>query len=126
MTNANKPIYLVITHTERPAKGEKTHLKNWGKTGRWETFETAIVTDSLKTRVAAEATVIINVNNGKIEKSRLTTPSDKLFVEYVDRYSKNIAQFIAKYYPEILEEFAKTYEKKTVEEKNTEETVLTN
>ena len=115
-----KNIYLVITQSKVPVKGSNTHVKDWAKTGSWQVFEIPIVTDNLKKRYWTEANIIINVTESKIEKNNTPASNDDLYAKVVERYSKHIAQFIARYYPEIIEEFSKVLEAKNLPEKVSE------
>jgi hypothetical protein len=112
-----KDIYLVVTITKTPAKGEKTFVKDWAKTGKWEVFEIPEITDSLQRRHMENASVIINVTSNKIVKNNTPGDNDSLYAVLVERYSKNIAQFIAMYYPEIVEEMSKLINDKDYEQK---------
>jgi len=106
MSDESKDIFLVIKHTQVPAKGEKTHMKDWKKTGKWETYEEATVTDSPKKNLIAEASVIINVSKSRIEKNRNPQTDDaavkNMLLSLVQKYQENLAQFYARYRPETL------------------------
>jgi len=106
MTDQYRDILLVIKHTQVPAKGEKTHMKDWKKTGKWMLYEEATVTDSIKKKLEQEASVIINVDKMKVEKNRFRDQpnnDDKtIYLSYMQKYQENIAQFFAKYRPEVL------------------------
>ena len=112
-----KDIYLVITITKTPAKGEKTFTKDWAKTGQWEVYEIPEITDSLQRRHKDNASIIVNVTGNKIVKNNTPSDSDGLYAVLVERYSENIAQFIAMYHPEIVEGMAKLINDKDYEQK---------
>ena len=106
MSNIERDIFLVIKHTQKPSKGQHTEMKDWKKTGKWDTFEEATVTDSPKKLLISEASVIINVSKSKLTKNRnseLTEAQVKdMYLALLQRYQDNIAQFYVKYRPEIL------------------------
>ena len=102
-----KDLYLAVTYTEHPAKGEKTHTKNWSKTGKWEVFETPMITDRVRKRHWTECNIIINITKMKVEKNNTQTSNEDVLVKLLDRYSENIAKFIAMYYPEIVDGYVK-------------------
>lgn len=106
MTNSDKDIFLVIKHTQKPSKGQPTHIKDWKKTGRWDTFEEATVTDSPKKLLVSEASVIINISKSKLTKNRnaqLTEAEVRdMYLALVQKYQENIAQFYVRYRPELL------------------------
>jgi hypothetical protein len=108
MSEKFKDVYLVVTHYQRPAPGEHTHIKDWKKTGKWQVFEEATVTDSLKTKLSASASVIINVTKSKVEKNRFgaePNSDDKtVFINYMQKFSEHVVKFYAKFRPEILNE----------------------
>lgn len=112
-TEKTKDIFLVIKHTQRVSKGQHTEMKDWKKNGGvWDTYEEAIVTDDLKTRLKSEATYIINVSKMKIEKNRHANDMSeddvkKLYVGYMTKYQENIGQFYVRFRPQILEEMIK-------------------
>jgi hypothetical protein len=107
----NKDILLIIKHTQVPAKGEKTHTKEWGKSAKWDIYEEATVTDSPKKWLVSEASVIINVSKMKIEKNRNTqldaAAVKELYVNCMTKYQENIVQFYVKYRPEVLNEMVR-------------------
>ena len=45
-----KKAYIVVTHSFSPIEGQKTHQKNWAKTGRWNSDEKVEVVKNLKDR----------------------------------------------------------------------------
>lgn len=111
-TEKSKDIYLVIKHTQVPSKKEQTHMKDWKKTGKWDTYEEVTVTDGLKKLQINEATVIINVSQMKFEKNRNAANMSeedikKLYVAYMQKYQENIAQFYVRFRPQLLEEMVK-------------------
>jgi hypothetical protein len=103
----DKDIFLVVQHSQVPAKGEHTEVKDWGKTGKWTTYENVVVTDNLKSRLKDGATVIINVSQSKVTKNRNGEDEKALYLHFMQKYQKEIGQFIVKYRQEMLNEMIK-------------------
>jgi hypothetical protein len=103
-----RDIYLVVTHYQRPAPGEKTHLKDWKKNGKWQVFEEATVTDNLKDKLTSSASVVINVTKSKVEKNRFRNEEKgddmSIFISYMQKFQEHIVKFYIKFRPEILDE----------------------
>lgn len=116
-----RDVYLVITHYQRPAPGERTHLKDWKKTGKWQVFEEATVTDSLKDNLSSSASVIINVTKSVVEKNRLRDQLDgddkSIFISYMQKFSQHVVKFYVQFRPGILEEMVKLKDQETLNKK---------
>jgi len=106
MTDSDKDVFLIIKHTQKPSKGQPTHMKDWKKTGKWDTFEEATITDSPKKLLVSEASVIINISKSRLEKNRNSQLDEKavkdMYLGLIQKYHENIAQFYARYRPEML------------------------
>ena len=127
MSEKFKDVFLVIKHSFIPAKGSKTHIKGWadpkGNNGRWQVLEQAIVTDSMKSKLSSEASIIINVTQAKIEKFRNGSKDDNdVFVKLVEKYFDDISKFYAVYRPEILNELLEQKQKTLVNQAETRTT----
>ena len=119
MSEKSKDVYLVLNHYFLPAKGSKTHIKDWSnpKTGhgKWIANEQAVVTDNLKTKLRCEASIIINVTKAKMEKFRDGNLDDaEAFVKIIEKYFDNIVKFYAMKRPELLDEIANLKPKEEV------------
>lgn len=124
MSDAEKnfrDVYLVVTHYQRPAPGERTHLKDWKKTGKWQVFEEATVTDSLKDNLSSGASVIINVTKSVVEKNRLRDQPEgddkSIFIAYMQKFSQHVVKFYVQFRPGILEEMVKLKDQETLNKK---------
>jgi len=128
MTEKFKDIYLVIKHTQVPAKGEKTHMKDWKKTGKWNVYEDVRVTDNLKNKIVSEASIIINVTQSKVEKNRFVNEKNgddkSIYLSYVQKYQESIVKFYVQFRPQILDELLAQKEKE--KEKLNQNLVLEN
>ena len=106
MTDSDKDVFLIIKHTQKPSKGQPTNMKDWKKTGKWDTFEEATITDSPKKLLVSEASVIINISKSRLEKNRNSQLDEKavkdMYLGLIQKYHENIAQFYARYRPEML------------------------
>lgn len=103
-----RDVYLVVNHYQKPAPGERTHLKDWKKTGKWQVFEEAIVTDRLKDNLTSTASIIINVTKAKVDKNRFREEpngDDKtIYVSYMQKFQEHVVKFYVQFRPEILDE----------------------
>jgi hypothetical protein len=122
--NKFRDIYLVVRHTQVPAKGEKTHTKDWKKTGKWNVFEDVVVTDSLKNKLVNDASIMINVTKSKVEKNRFREEpngDDKsIYLSYMQKYQESIVKFYVKFRPQILDEMLEQKNKKEITLENNE------
>ena len=66
-----KKVYIVVSHTFKPADGECPNQKAWKEGGKWESNEQIEVVKNLKNRHLTEAGIIIDVLEMKYLKNRL-------------------------------------------------------
>ena len=62
--------FLVITQHITPAEGENTSIKDWGKKGKKNLQEMVAIEDEIKRKHLESATVIIDILQRRIVKSR--------------------------------------------------------
>lgn len=91
--NKDRP-FLVITQHITPAKGENTSVKNWGKTGKKNLQEMVMIVDNVKDKHLTEATVIIDVLQRKVVKSRFDEDNEEVLSHYLKQYKSQIAEGI--------------------------------
>lgn len=86
--------FLVIRSIQRPADGVRTERKDWGNEPRnWAVFEQPSVVDSVTTKIMAEATVIIDVLNAAVVKSRYTdTAVEDVIQHYLTKYRAQVVE----------------------------------
>ena len=68
--SSKKSHYIVFIHTQQPAEGAHTEMKNFGEEGKWTMREMVYFVDRLKSHHNDSATVIIDYDNWKIVKDR--------------------------------------------------------
>lgn len=91
--NKGRP-FLSITQHVTPAKGENTSIKNWGKKGKKILQETVSIIMTVKNKHLLEATVIIDILQRRIIKSRFEEPNEEVVTHYLSQYKKEIAEGI--------------------------------
>ena len=52
--------YIVVTHSQRPAPGQRTETKNWGKNALWETVEEVEFVSRIKKRHMDTSAMVID------------------------------------------------------------------
>lgn len=77
----SKTLYLIVRHIIKARKGDNNHVT-----------ENVVVAERLKMRDEREATVIIDLFNGKVVKDRQARDSVEVFTYYVDRYQSLITK----------------------------------
>lgn len=89
----NRP-FLIVRTLERPAKGVKTERKHWAaERSNHAIFEMPSVADRVNHKAMQEATVIIDVMQAKIVKSRFDLETDETVVNhYMTKYKAEIAE----------------------------------
>ena len=86
--------FLLITQHITPAKGENTSAKNWGKTGKKNLQEMVSVVDRVKDKHLIEATVIVDVLQRRIVKSRFEESNEEVVKHYLTQYKSQVAEGI--------------------------------
>jgi len=86
--------FLVVTQNSRPAEGENTSTKNWGKTGKKVIQEMVSIVDTVKDKHLFEAAVIVDVLQRRIVKSRFSDDNSATLTHYLTQYKKEIAEGI--------------------------------
>lgn len=86
--------FLVITQHTTPAKGENTSLKDWGKTGKKILQEMVMIVDEVKNKHLVEATIIIDILQRRMVKSRFTEDDSEVLSHYLSQYKKQVAEGI--------------------------------
>lgn len=86
--------FLVITQHTTPAKGENTSLKNWGKTGKKVLQEMVMIVDEVKNKHLVEATIIIDILQRRMVKSRFTEDDSEVLSHYLSQYKNQVAEGI--------------------------------
>lgn len=86
-------VYMVISHIQRPAAGLNMNKRGVaGNPDNWETFENMALVDRVKKAQLQQASVIIDLLNGKVLKNRFETSDTQTFAEYVDRYQEDVTE----------------------------------
>jgi len=91
--NKERP-FLVITQHYTPADGEKTSTKDWGKTGKKNLQEMVSIVDTVKNKHLNEATVIIDILQRRVVKSRFSEPNEEVITHYLTQYKNQVAEGI--------------------------------
>lgn len=91
--NKDRP-FLVITQHMSPAKGEDTSIKDWGKTGKKNLQEMVEIVDTVKDKHMTQATVIIDVLQRKVVKSRYPEENEEVLTHYLTQYKSQVAEGI--------------------------------
>lgn len=114
-----RDILLYIIFKFHPAAGEKTETKEWKKDGKWEVVEHPIMTDNHPKRWMVDSSdFIINISKRTLEKNRTARENDEVMLHYFNKYAKEIATYLARNRPEILDELLadKRFELRSAEE----------
>lgn len=93
-TNLRNRPFLIVRTIERPAQGVKTERKNWAaERSNHAIFELPSVADRVNAKAMREATVIIDVMQARIVKSRFDLETDETVVNhYMTKYKGEIAE----------------------------------
>lgn len=86
--------YMLVKFYHKPAPGEVTSKKNWGKTGKWETQEEVFFVDRLNDKHVMENSVIIDLLGATIVKSRLEESKAEVYAHYVKKYQSHVIKAI--------------------------------
>jgi hypothetical protein len=90
-----KKSYLVLTHTFCPAPGADTSMKNFGTEGEWQMQESVFFVTRIRKGWWQNATTIVNLTDGKIEKNKAETDDYNQIVQHVMiKYPVQYNQFI--------------------------------
>lgn len=94
----SRSVYLIVTHVTRLAKGINSNQKGVSSNpDNYETFENMILSDRVPNRMNREASVIIDLLNGKVVKNRFGATDTETFRAYVDRYQADIGAALRKW-----------------------------
>lgn len=110
--NKDRP-FLIVTRHFLPSDGENTSIKDWGKTGKKTLQEYITIDNSIKNRYLIDATVIIDILQRKLVKSRFSEEDDVVIKHYLEQYKDNIAKGIQQwmdYNRDKMEDFVSTLE----------------
>tara|TARA_B100001113_G_C20957141_1_gene555802 strand:+ start:506 stop:844 length:339 start_codon:yes stop_codon:yes gene_type:complete len=87
--------YIVIAHSFRPAEGQNTSMKNFGKEGKWTMVEDVYFVTRLRKRYWDHSTTIINLSDAKIEKNTAeTTDYNKIVQHVMIKYPQHYNKFV--------------------------------
>lgn len=86
--------FLVITQHITPAEGENTSVKNWGKIGKKNLQEMVSIEDEIKSKHLTSATVIIDIFQRRIVKSRYSEENEEVVKHYLTQYKSQVAEGI--------------------------------
>lgn len=107
--------FLVVYHHKRPAKGQKTELKNFKNDGQWETIEQVKYFDDINKRaIINEATIIIDIFDRKIIKNRYGN-DDNVVEHYLSQYKKETAEAIQNWIKRLVQTKPKEAQKLIIE-----------
>ena len=113
----NRP-FLVVKTLHRPSSRTNTEVAGWTyDNSNWTSFEQPSVVDRVNTSLLTDATVIIDIINGKVVKSMYTGKTDKevmnhFFSQYKDIVSESINLWIQKQAREIAASSTVSYKPK--------------
>jgi len=84
--------FLIIDIYYVPARGAKTHMKNWTSVkGAWDTQENPYVVDRVTLKHSRRASVIIDILKRKMLKCRFDDAhSNEVFNHFTNKYSEQI------------------------------------
>ena len=86
--------FLVITQHITPAEGENTSIKDWGKKGKKNLQEMVAIEDEIKRKHLESATVIIDILQRRIVKSRYSEDNEEVIKHYLTQYKNQVAEGI--------------------------------
>ena len=90
----NRP-FLVVKYLQTPNAESNTRVKGWGTDGKWDVNESMVIVDRIKSRHQQEATIILDILEGKVIKNRFDEAGDgKVFAYYFERYKDDITKAI--------------------------------
>jgi len=87
--NKDRP-FLVITQVTTPAEGENTSEKNWKE----KLQEMVLIVDKVKDKHMRDATIIIDILQRKIVKSRFDEDDADVITHYLTQYKSQVAEGI--------------------------------
>lgn len=93
LRNLRKRPFLVVNSFSVPAQGVATNRKGFmGVTGNMSTFERAIIVDQVNNNHMTSATVIIDILEAKVIKSRYDNDEKNVVDTYMIRFQKEVEQ----------------------------------
>ena len=86
--------YIVVTHSERPAPGERTETPNWGQTAKWEKVEQVEFVSRLKKRHIDVSAIVIDYPARTFIKNRMPHLDVDTVINHVaEKYPQQFWQF---------------------------------
>ncbi len=110
--NRGRP-FLIITRHFSPSDGENTSVKDWGKTGKKTLQEYITIDNRVRDQHLVNATVIIDILQRRVVKSRFAESDDVVIKHYLTQYKDDIAKAIQTWidaHKDDMEDFIKTLE----------------
>lgn len=86
--------FLLITQHLTPAEGENTSTKDWGKLGKKNLQEMVSIIDRVKDKHLEEATIIIDILQRRVVKSRFSESNEEVIKHYLTQYKDQVAEGI--------------------------------
>lgn len=116
-------VYIALVHYFRPAQGEMTQKKEWGKEGKWQADEKIVFTRNLKDKILDSATVILEYTNKEIIKDRVKKGDFNSYIKHISENHKEEFQAFKKNYDTYIwaMNFREESMKKMEKEQNTKQ-----
>ncbi len=86
--------YIVVTHSQRPAPGQRTETKNWGKNALWETVEEVEFVSRIKKRHMDTSAMVIDYTKKAFIKNRMDHLSFEQVIGHIrEKYPQQFNTF---------------------------------
>jgi hypothetical protein len=88
--------YMLVSYIKRPAPGQNTSQKNWGKTGEWAVEESVVFVERLKDKHVLQSHVVIDILKGKVRHNRFDDAGDEeVYKHFVEKYSEDVQRALS-------------------------------
>lgn len=96
ITDTKLRPHMIVTYIKRPAPGQNTSVKEWGKIGEYAVEEQVIFVERVKNRNLIESHVIIDVMKAKVIKNRFIDANDEeILKHFLQKYSDDAQRAIS-------------------------------
>lgn len=101
--------FLLAFHYKVPKKGVKTEKKGWNKDDQsFDIVEETNFVDSISKKRLEESSVIIDILNASVVKSRYSDNHNKVYQYYMEKYKNDVEKACTEFFkrnPEKTKEF---------------------
>lgn len=88
--------YMLVRYIKRPAPGQNTSKKDWGKNGEWAVEENVVFVERLKDKHVLQSHIVIDVMKGKVRRNLFDDATDEeVYKHFVEKYSEDVQRAIS-------------------------------